>query len=265
MQRRRDDDTLSSGGHGGHSAVQSEFSCLPRLLRHGGFDQSVFPIGGEEPPWLPNSVFQFARPGRHPSDSATAGKINNLFTSQCVYELLVALHASSAFLTSVPFHLVGFGNGGNLATCLAIQYGRYWPTLKSIVLVNSFAKIDTQLAGILHGALNLFSCLPPNRPDLPLSYFSKFLFSDSYLARVDPNLALSIYTAVTNTISLEGRIRICKGALHHVDLVSQLREVAVPLIVVQSWSPQRTWIRSWKVRSQESNLMELICCVLWDE
>ncbi|OQR96180.1 hypothetical protein THRCLA_07364, partial [Thraustotheca clavata] len=96
------------------------------------------------------------------------------------------------------------------------------------------ASIDAQLAGILHGAVNLFSCLPHTRPDLPVSYFAKFLFSDSYLSRVDPNLALSIYTAVTNSISLEGRLRICKGALHHVDLIKQLKEITVPLVVVQS-------------------------------
>ncbi|RLO13307.1 hypothetical protein DYB28_002063 [Aphanomyces astaci] len=173
-------------------------------------------------------------PPQQQQTTTTVHVLNNLFASQCVYELLTHLHTSAAFLLSVPFHVVGFGNGGNIATCLAIQYGRLWPSLTSIVLVNAFAKIDAQLAGILHGALNLFSCLPPNRPDLPLTYLSKFLFSDAYVAKVDPNMALSIYTAVTNAISLEGRIRICKGALYHVDLVAQLREVAVPLVVVQS-------------------------------
>ncbi|CAK4076018.1 unnamed protein product [Aphanomyces euteiches] len=121
--------------------------------------------------------------------------LNNVFISERVFELLTELDKSLKFRTSVPFHIVGFGNGGNVAACLAIQYGKCWPQLKSVALINAFAKIEAQLAGILHGALNIFSCFPPNRPDLPVSYFSKFLFSEAYLARVDPNLALSIYTA----------------------------------------------------------------------
>ncbi|KAH9109114.1 hypothetical protein AeMF1_015771 [Aphanomyces euteiches] len=145
--------------------------------------------------------------------------LNNVFISERVFELLTELDKLLKFRTNVPFHIVGFGNGGNVAACLTIQYGKCWPQLKSVALINAFAKIDAQLAGILHGALNIFSCFPPNRPDLPVSYFSKFLFSEAYLARVDPNLALSIYTAVTNPISLE---------------VSQLREIAVPLVLVQS-------------------------------
>ncbi|EQC39672.1 hypothetical protein SDRG_03101 [Saprolegnia diclina VS20] len=161
--------------------------------------------------------------------------LTNLFVTRCVHELLTSLNASGMFSTSVPFHLVGFGHGGHLAACFAIQFGAmYAPRLQSVALINGFAAIDTQLAGILHGAVNLFQCLPHTRPDLPVSYFSKFLFCAEYLQRVDPNLALSIYTAVTNPISLEGRLRICKGALHNVDLTTQLSVISVPIVVVQS-------------------------------
>ena len=37
-------------------------------------------------------------------------------------------------------------------------------------------------------SVNVLSCFPPGRSDLPLSYFSRFLFSDAYLQRVDPTL-----------------------------------------------------------------------------
>ena len=72
------------------------------------------------------------------------------------------------------------------------------------------------------------------RPDLPVSYFSRYLFGDEYLRRISPGLALSIYTAVTNPITLDGRTRICRGALSHTDLSSAVRNINLPLIVVQS-------------------------------
>ncbi|RLN51940.1 hypothetical protein BBJ29_002931 [Phytophthora kernoviae] len=59
-----------------------------------------------------------------------------------------------------------------------------------------------------------------------------FLFSEAYLRKVDMNLALSIYTAVTNAITLDGRIRLCRGALRHMDLGSQLAEIDVPIQIL---------------------------------
>ncbi|OQR92874.1 hypothetical protein ACHHYP_03147 [Achlya hypogyna] len=181
-------------------------------------------------------VLVFNLPGQaHTRFAPDGGALNNVFLTQCVHELLEALDRTAVFPTSVPFHLVGFGHGGHLAACYAIQYAKmHAPALQSLVVVNGFASVDAQLAGVLHGAVNLFACLPHTRPDLPVSYFAKFLFSEAYLSRVDPNLALSIYTAVTNAITLEGRLRICKGALHNVDLTPQLKEIAVPVVVVQS-------------------------------
>lgn len=161
---------------------------------------------------------------------------NNVWQARRVHELLNYLQRTKKFLLSgMPFHLVGFGNGANIATCYTILHGKaYSGSLQSLVLCNGFAKVDAQLAAILHSAVNVFSCFPPSRPDLPITFFCKFLFSDAYLAKIDANLALSIYTAVTNAITLDGRIRLCQGALRHVDLVSQLPEIDVPLVLVQS-------------------------------
>ncbi len=49
--------------------------------------------------------------------------------------------------------------------------------LRALVLVNGFLHVDTQLAGILHDSINVFNCTPPSRLDLPLYFFSRFLFS----------------------------------------------------------------------------------------
>ena len=73
----------------------------------------------------------------------------------------------------------------------------------------------TQLAAILHASHQIFEAAPHSRPDIPVSYWSKFLFSESYLARVNPNLALNILTAVSNPITNDGRSRLAKGCLAH--------------------------------------------------
>uniref|UniRef100_K3WQ57 SAM domain-containing protein n=1 Tax=Globisporangium ultimum (strain ATCC 200006 / CBS 805.95 / DAOM BR144) TaxID=431595 RepID=K3WQ57_GLOUD len=169
-------------------------------------------------------------------DTSTKGVLNNTWQARRVHELLNYLQHTKAFITSgMPFHIVGFGNGANIAACYTILHGKaYEGYLQSLMLCNGFAKVDAQMAAILHSAVNVFSCFPPSRPDLPVTFFCKFLFSDGYLAKIDPNLALSIYTAVTNSITLDGRIRMCQGALHHMDLVNQLQEIEVPLVLVQS-------------------------------
>ncbi|KAF4135768.1 Ankyrin repeats domain-containing protein [Phytophthora infestans] len=162
--------------------------------------------------------------------------LNNMWLARRVHELLNFLQHTTQFVTTgAPFHIVGFGNGANVATCYTVLYGKnYDGYLQSLALFNGFASVDAQLAAVLHSAVNVFACLPPTRPDLPVSFFSKFLFSEAYLQKVDMNLALSIYTAVTNAITLDGRIRLCRGALRHVDMSSQLEEIDVPLVLVQS-------------------------------
>lgn len=174
----------------------------------------------------------------YPTESTGSEKtvFNNVWISRKVHELLTHLQHTKRFITNgMAFHLVGFGNGANIAACYSILYGSgYSPDFQSLTIINGFAKVDAQLTAILHSAVNVFSCFPPSRPDLPVTYFSKFLFSDAYLAKIETNLALSIYTAVTNVITLDGRIRLCQGALLHLDLISQLHEIHVPLIVVQS-------------------------------
>ncbi len=49
-----------------------------------------------------------------------------------------------------PFHLVGLGNGGAVATYFAAAYAGSHPALRSIVLVNGFAHVDSHFAGVMH-------------------------------------------------------------------------------------------------------------------
>lgn len=47
-------------------------------------------------------------------------------------------------------------------------------------------------------------------------------------------MALNIYTAVHNPISVKGRVQLCRGALAHVDTRPVLSEIDIPVICVQS-------------------------------
>ena len=138
---------------------------------------------------------------------------------QISYTVLQHVEKTGEFTCSIQqFYLMGIGNGGSIATNFACRYGStrdYAPTFKSLVLFNGYAYVDNQLAAILHSSVNVFSCFPESRPDLPISYFTRFLFSDAYLQKVDPNLVLNIYTAVANKISLDGRIAICRCFATH--------------------------------------------------
>ena len=106
--------------------------------------------------------------------------LNNEFHAAKLEELLRNADKTMEFNTSSQgFHVVGIGNGGNIAACWGARFGTgYSQCLKSLTLVNGFAHVDKQLASILHSSANVFSCFPPTRPDLPVSYFTRFLFSE---------------------------------------------------------------------------------------
>ena len=46
-------------------------------------------------------------------------------------------------------------------------------------------------------------------------------------------MALKVYTAVANPISLDGRIKICRGALRNTDYREALKSLPLPVVVVQ--------------------------------
>ena len=133
-----------------------------------------------------------------------------------------------------PFHLLGSGNGGAIASYFASAYAASHPNIRSLVMLNGFAHVDAHLAGVFHDAMNVFACSPATRPDLPVYFFARFLFSPQYLQKVGAPLALNLYTAVSNPITLQGRIALCQGALSHVDCRDALQNLAVPMVIVAS-------------------------------
>ena len=229
-------DTFESSAIFFESITKRFMGCQVLVFNYPGQASTVFAGGAQNA--KPSAVEVAHGANADGSDRAAENVFNNAHVAERMHELLQGLESDGSFVTSYqPFHIVGFGNGGCIASYFAAKYGSknaYRRSLKSLALFNSFAHVDNQLAAILHSSVNVFSCFPSSRPDLPVSYFTRFLFSDAYLQRVDPNLVLNLYTAVSNPISLDGRIRLCRGALNHIDIRKELSSIKVPLILVQS-------------------------------
>lgn len=183
--------------------------------------------------------------------------LNNDWIADRIHEVLQHAEQVGDLLLSCPFHLVGIGNGAAIAGSFVQKYGyhpNYVGSLRSVVSVNGFLYPDPQLSSVLHSAYQVFESTPHNRPDIPVSYWCRYVFSDDYLTRINPNLALNIYTAVSNPITNEGRTKIAKGALQHRDLRGALapdyapnkatraviesdgpfRPIQVPVVILQS-------------------------------
>jgi CheY-like chemotaxis protein len=160
--------------------------------------------------------------------------LNNEYHATCLNEVLgqVGEKGTRDFDTSRPFYIMGFGNGANIAAFYASHFRV--PNLRGMISINGWAFVDSYLAGIMHDCINIFTCAPPSRPDLPVYFFSRFLFCKDYLARVSVPLALNIYTAVHNSISIKGRLNLCKGVLQSVDVRSLLKEIDCPMICIHS-------------------------------
>ena len=144
-------------------------------------------------------------------------------------------------LSSGPFYLVGIGYGFSICTQFVISHyceqdprSSVYQMLKGLVSVNGTAQIDRQYAAILHALLDSCDRFPKERFDLPVSYLSRFQFSDRYLARVHPQLALNIYAAVANPITLQGRAALARGALQNYLDIDLLSRVSLPIFALQS-------------------------------
>ena len=173
-------------------------------------------------------------PGQAFTSFADDAVLNNEYLAACLDKLLQHLSPSGSirrFDLDRPFYLLGHGVGGSVASCYAAEHQP--PGLRGLVLVNSPAYVDTHYASVLHDCANVFGCAPETRPDLPVYFYSRFLFSKSYLVQTSAPLALNLYTAVHNPITLRGRIRLCLGMLNNMDTRPLLGDIDVPLISIQ--------------------------------
>ena len=217
-------------------------------------------------------------PGQAFSEFRKDVLLNNKYLAGCLDGLLshVGPKGTGEIALDKPFYLMGFGNGASVASYYALHFamrGALAMTLRSLLLFNGYSFVGPHLAGVLHDCMNVFACSPATRPDLPVYFWTRFLFSGAYLTRVSAPLALNIYTAVHNPVTLEGRIQLCQGTLANVDLRERMRELGYPLIVVHSTEnglvkpvhvKPFVEARGGEVRSiQRALKMRSKACVIW--
>lgn len=161
--------------------------------------------------------------------------LNNKYLSECLYKLIchVDISGTNEFITTkTPFYILGIGYGGTIASTFVQSHDM--SSLRSLVLLNSINMIDDNISAILHDAMSVFTCSPESRPDLPVYFFSRFIFSNEYIKKVGAPLALNIYTAVHNPISIKARIALCEGILASNNQIETLSNIDIPVILVQS-------------------------------
>jgi DNA-binding response OmpR family regulator/pimeloyl-ACP methyl ester carboxylesterase len=190
-------------------------------------------------------------PGQSQTEWRSTQALNNEYLAACLNEVLgqVGHKGTKDFNTEEPFYLLGFGYGANVASYYMAHYRA--PNIRGLLLANGWAFVDSYLAGIMHDCINIFKSSPSSRPDLPVYFFSRFLFSKDYLAKVSVPLALNIYTAVYNSITIPGRIALCNGLLKSVDIRPLLRSIDCPIVCFHS--DQNNFIRPIHVEPFVSN------------
>lgn len=173
-------------------------------------------------------------PGQANTEWRSSQTLNNDYLASCLNELLgqIGEHGTHDFSTDHPFYILGYGYGANIASFYLSHYRA--PNVRGLISVNGWAYVDTYLAGVMHDCVNIFHSTPASRPDLPVYFFSRYLFSKDYLAKVSVPLALNIYTAVYNSISIAGRVQLCNGVLQSIDLRKLLKSIDCPLICLHS-------------------------------
>eukprot|EP00750_Incisomonas_marina_P020529 INCI4048.3.p1 GENE.INCI4048.3~~INCI4048.3.p1 ORF type:complete len:2134 (-),score=426.39 INCI4048.3:1814-8215(-) len=179
-------------------------------------------------------VLVYNMPGQAYTEFDSETLLNNRYYAHVLKSLLdyVDADGTKQFITTgVPFYLLGFGHGANIALTYAIEHGH--PSMRGLISVNGHSYVGPHLAGAMHDCVNVFSCCPESRPDLPLYFYTRFIFSGDYLKKTSAPLALNLYSAVHNPITLKGRIQICKGVLANIDLRPRLEELTCPVLVVQ--------------------------------
>ncbi len=184
-------------------------------------------------------VLLFNYPGQAFTEWRKDATLNNEYLAGVTEALLgyLSKHGNGEFALEdgqAPFYLMGVGNGGAIASSFVTTYMGRHPNLRGLLLLNGHFYLDAHLAGVYHDCMNVFACTPASRPDLPVYFFSRYLFSPTYLSKVGAPLALNLYTAVHNPITLEGRIQLCQGALSHVDVRDSIERLSLPIISVAS-------------------------------
>mgnify|MGYP003331521285 CR=1 FL=1 len=171
-------------------------------------------------------------PGQSFTKFSDSKILNNEFLASCLDKLMghVGSKGTNDFNDQELFYIMGVGCGGAVATFYATKYQPL--KLRGIFLVNGLSFVDSHFARVFHDCSKVFKYSPESRPDLPIYYYARFLFSPEYLKKTTAPLALNLHTAVHNPITLHGRIRLSLGMFRHVDVRPMLKNIVSPIISI---------------------------------
>jgi pimeloyl-ACP methyl ester carboxylesterase len=207
---------LESGGHRLHYALYNAGGRAgpPVVLIHGlGSCGDDWPF--QLPPLTPRySVLTLDLPG-HGESSLPRGPVRAAGLARAVVDLLDALDMAKA-------NLVGLSLGGVVALQVALD----WPTrLRSLVLVNSFARLRQPPGGALRGLVRI-ALLAAG----PMSWGGKWVASGLFpLPGQRPLREVAAQRIASNSRSAYLRMI---GALFRYDARGRLPEVRAPTLVV---------------------------------
>ena len=171
-------------------------------------------------------------PGQAFTSFTNDANLNNKYHADCLSKLLDHLRDTDKgkLFMDEQFFILAHGSGAAIATFFAANQRS--TNLNGMIFVNGLSYVDSHFASVFHDCRNVFSCSPESRPDLPVYFYARFLFSTSYLSKTTSSLALNMYTAVHNPITLNGRKRLCQGVLNHVDTRPMLKDIGSPIISI---------------------------------
>jgi pimeloyl-ACP methyl ester carboxylesterase len=171
-------------------------------------------------------------PGQAFTEFSDEEVLNNLSLANHLGKLLRHLEQTEKgqFATGLPFYMLGYGCGAAIAALYAVTHDQ--SNLRGLLFINGISFVDPKVMSVLIQCKEVFSCCPESRPDLAAYFYAKYLFSSQYMNQVSASLALNVYTAVHNPISLKGRINLCLGALQHVDTRNTLSSIDKPVTFI---------------------------------
>ena len=171
-------------------------------------------------------------PGQAYTKYRSEENLNNVFHAACFEKLLEVVTSLSVFDVSRPCYLMGIGSGAMVALYY-VTSSNLNLNIRSILLLNGLLFLEQQYTALIHDCRNVFRCSPSDRPDLPLYFYCRFIFSPQYLKKTGAPLAMNLYSAVYNPLPIKGRIQLCNGVLNNVEILSKVKNsLSIPIIAV---------------------------------
>ena len=126
------------------------------------------------------------------------------------------------------FQFVGYGYGGNILATMLSNTGDMVPSLKSLLIINGFTRIDSTMTGLLEEMYRVIQTCPEEMADLPYNYFSILCGGATF----DHN---EIEEKIkSNPISVSGRLSIIRGIQESVDITKLIKKIKTPIFIVHS-------------------------------